>query len=187
MKCSIVNTSVYGLETSVRRSGFPMVTNTAEAESDFNRGTRLANTPAGSGHDCFLKGIIVQADFNMPQYWWQQSKRYHWFDFISSQSTMHRIGKMKLAEQCNQHVDPRIIRIAQGYIDDFNEGLCSVDVVLSNIPQGLLLCAGITTNYLQLKTMYAQRKSHRLPEWAEVFTRWVEGLPSADFITGGTK
>lgn len=181
----IRGTAVYGLEASVIRSGFPMVVKSGEAKSDFNRAIKLAGAPAGSGHDCFLKGIIVQADFVMPQYWWQQAKRYHWFDFISSQSTMHRIGSMKLSEACNKHVDPRIIRIAQGYIDDYNDKLCSIDVVLSNIPQGLLLCAGITTNYLQLKTMYAQRKTHRLPEWSDEFTKWVERLPHSELITSG--
>lgn len=49
-------------------------------------------------------------------------------------------------------------------------------VVASGYPSGLLLTARITTNYLQLKSIYAQRKTHRLPEWKQ-FCMWVEGLP----------
>ena len=39
----------------------------------------------------------------------------------------------------------------------------------------------MTTNYRQLKTIYAQRKTHRLPEW-RAFCDWVETLPNASFI-----
>jgi hypothetical protein len=34
----------------------------------------------------------------------------------------------------------------------------------------------MTTNYQQLKTIYQQRRNHRLPEW-QVFCDWVETLP----------
>jgi len=56
--------------------------------------------------------------------------------------------------------------------------------VLYSNPCGFRLTAGITTNYRQLKTMYAQRKHHRLPEWRE-FCRWIESLPCSELITGG--
>ena len=181
----IYNTSVLGIEASVMRSRYPMHVELDAPETEPNalkRARRLSAAPSGSGHDCFLKGIIVQADFEMPQYWWQQAKRYHWFDFISSQSTMHRIGKMNIDSQSNGHVDPRILAVAQEYVDMYNKKLCSIQTVLSNIPQGLLLTAGITTNYLQLKTMYAQRKDHRLPEWSVCFREWVECLPYSEWI-----
>jgi hypothetical protein len=34
----------------------------------------------------------------------------------------------------------------------------------------------MTTNYQQLKTMYFQRKNHKLEEW-HVFCDWALGLP----------
>ena len=39
--------------------------------------------------------------------------------------------------------------------------------ILYNIPSGIELTARVTTDYSQLKTMYNQRKDHRLPEWRE--------------------
>jgi hypothetical protein len=48
--------------------------------------------------------------------------------------------------------------------------------LLYNIPVGFRLTAGMTTNYRQLKTIYQQRRNHRLPEWQE-FCDWVETLP----------
>ena len=49
-------------------------------------------------------------------------------------------------------------------------------IVLYNIPTGFELTARMTTNYRQLKTIYFQRKSHKLPEWRE-FCHWIETLP----------
>jgi hypothetical protein len=58
--------------------------------------------------------------------------------------------------------------------------------LLYNIPVCFKLTAGMTTNYQQLKTIYQQRKTHRLPEW-KAFCKWIETLPHADFITGNLK
>ena len=55
--------------------------------------------------------------------------------------------------------------------------------LLYNCPTGLILTAGMTTNYQQLKTIYGQRKTHRLPEWVE-FCKWIESLPCSELITG---
>ena len=45
--------------------------------------------------------------------------------------------------------------------------------ILMNVPAGLKLTARISTNYRQLKTIYYQRKNHRLPEWRK-FCNWME-------------
>ena len=47
-------------------------------------------------------------------------ERYHFIDFISSQSTMHRITKFQLEDQCNEYVDYRIIDVVQEMIDVYN-------------------------------------------------------------------
>ena len=48
--------------------------------------------------------------------------------------------------------------------------------VLYNIPVGFRLTARMTTNYRQLKTIYNQRLTHRLPEW-RAFCKQLEELP----------
>ena len=57
-----------------------------------------------------------------------------------------------------------------------------LEILYSN-PAGFRLTAKMTTNYRALKTIYRQRKDHRLPEW-RAFCQWVETLPYAYFITG---
>jgi hypothetical protein len=61
-----------------------------------------------------------------------------------------------------------------------------LEILYSN-PCGFKLTARMTTNYQQLRTIYKQRKNHRLPEWKE-FCGWIESLPYAnELITGENK
>ena len=57
-----------------------------------------------------------------------------------------------------------------------------LEILYSN-PCGFKLTARMTTNYRQLKTIYGQRRQHRLPEWRE-FCKWIEQLPYAELICG---
>ena len=50
------------------------------------------------------------------------------------------------------------------------------------LPMGYELWAGISTNYLQLKTIYKQRRWHKLDDWRE-FCAFIEGLPMSELIT----
>jgi hypothetical protein len=54
----------------------------------------------------------------------------------------------------------------------------SGEELIYSCPMGLELTARITTNYLQLKTIYAQRHNHRLTEWRD-YCRFIESLPFA--------
>ena len=113
---------------------------------------------------------------------------HHFFDFISSQSTMHRITKFDLDEAYVEYVDDRIITIMKEKIKDYNNNPTSekyLEILYSN-PCGFKLTARMTTNYRQLKTIYSQRKSHRLPEWRD-FCKWIETLPYSELITGLSK
>lgn len=191
----VENVKVYGLEESIRRAKFPMSVDVDSLNHDVTQGIiTLGKSSVGSGHDNFLNGIVVQFDLTFSNKAWVEAERYHFFDFVSSQSTMHRITQFKLKDQCNKYVDPRIIDIVQDKIKEYNrllklepqneEARKSIArqkeelylEILYNIPSGFELTAGMTTNYRQLKTIYHQRKTHRLPEWRE-FCAWIETLP----------
>ena len=104
------NVRVYGLDESIIASGYPMQVNTYDMEEiavDMiaeKRAKHLGNAVAGSGHDCFLKGITLQFDLQVSEYIWRQLDRYHFIDYISSQSKMHRILKMDIDKACNKYV-----------------------------------------------------------------------------------
>ena len=176
---NIANTKVYGLDESVIRAKYPMSVDISTLNSDITKGIlALSNCEKGTGHDQWLTGVIVQFDLTYTVKAWTEAERYTWLDFISSQSTMHRIAKFDLDNQYSEYTDPRSIAIVKELIEKYNETKDPEDylrILMSN-PCGFKLTAGMTTNYRQLKTIYAQRKTHRLPEWRE-FCAWIETLP----------
>lgn len=173
----INNVRVYGMDESILASGYPMQITLSKTltGADMSRAEKLGSVPASTGHDCFLKGIIVQFDLIAPQYVWQQIQRYHFFDIVSSQSKMHRILDMDIYIQTNRKVDVRIIEVCRELIEMHKKGEIDFETVISNIPMGLELTARCTTNYLQLKTIVAQRRGHKLGWWRE-FIEEIEGL-----------
>lgn len=188
----ITNTEVYGLERAIKTAKYPMAVDISKLNSDLTPGIKSCfNCPTGEGHDNALNGIIVQFDLTFSIKAWMESERYHFLDFISSQSTMHRLHKFKIAEQCNEYVDQRIINIVQEKVDKYNtiveqqktdKNITNQDIkearlkMLYNIPTGFELTAGMTTNYRQLKTIYQQRRYHALPDW-QLFCNWCKSLP----------
>ena len=197
MEFKIENTQVYGLNTSIIASGNPMRTqiiNRTEEElidKDTKRAIALGSTNAGEGHDQYLTGIIVQFDLYAPLYMWKEIQRYHFLDFISSQSTMHRLAKFNVKEQCVADTDEIILNRYQELLDyynshdDTNEDRRMEDWrhLVASLPCGFVLGATMTTNYRQLKTIYNQRKNHKLWEWHD-FCAWCETLPNFIELTG---
>ena len=183
----ITNTKIYGLDESIIRAKYPMSVDISALNSDITKGIlALAGCEKGTGHDNWLNGVIVQFDLTYTVKAWTEAERYHFLDFVSSQSTMHRIAQFDLDKQYDEHTDPRIIAIVKELAAKYNETKDPEDylrLLMSN-PCGFQLTAGMTTNYRQLKTIYAQRRTHRLPEWRE-FCAWIETLPYAkEFLTG---
>ena len=182
------NAKVYGLEESIVASGNPMQIETFNMDEidlidkDYKRSRHLGNAVPGSGHDCFLKGIIVQFDLQVPEYIWRQLDRYHFIDYISSQSKMHRITKINLDSVCNRYVYDEVKEILKSIIDKY-EAETDTDKkkelfneIIANTPAGLMLTARMTTNYLQLKSIINQRSNHKMQEW-KYLCDWFKTLP----------
>lgn len=116
----VKNYEVYGLERAVKASGLPMSADPDNVAYSDKRASVLGNAKAGSGHDCFLKGIIIEARVKYPLYLTKQFQRYHFADIVSSQSTMYRVTKFNIGEQCNEWVDRDIINIIQDKVNAYN-------------------------------------------------------------------
>lgn len=173
------NVEVYGLKQSIKRAKYPKSVDINVVNDELTNGIKaLGNSKKGEGHDNFLNGIIVQFDLTFTIKAWTEAERYHFFDFISSQSTMHKIAQFDVEKQVNSYVTQNTInevnRLKKIY--DENPTVENYLILLYNVPVGFKLTAGMTTNYRQLKTIYSQRKTHRLPEWRE-FCAWIETLP----------
>ena len=206
----VSNVDIYDLEKSILASGYPMRTiipNRDITEKDLARCKNLVNaTKTGNGaHAQFMTGIRVNFDLTFSNKAWVEAERYRFLEFVSSQSTMHRITKFDLDNQYNEYVDPRIIEIMKSKVQEYNKVMelrdsydkddqhnislqlredltewlkdAYLEILYSN-PAGFTLTARMTTNYRCLRNIYKQRKNHRLPEWRE-FCKWIEELPYA--------
>lgn len=176
----------FGVEWAQMASGLPMrargTNPLAEfGESDKQRSMRLADTPIGTGHDNFLCGITVHMTVTASVKWWQQFQRYHFADIVSSQSTMHKLPEMleKGTARFHPEVDERIIGIVKRMA---LEG-ASLEKLAYSCPMGLEMTAAVTTNYRQLKTIYQQRKTHRLAEWRDFCHILAMELPCSYLFT----
>ena len=202
----VTNAKVYDLEESLHAAGYPMRTSTEWEESpntSLKRGINLSKAADWVGaHDQFLTGIRVSFDLTFSNKAWVEAERYRFLEFVSSQSTMHRITKFDLEESYNGYVDIRVIRIMQEKVEQYNQlqkYLANVEQaadkeyevrrlknlltqkyleILYTNPAGFTLTARMTTNYRCLKNIWRQRRNHRLPEWRE-FCKWIETLPYA--------
>ena len=202
----VSNVKIYDLEESIIASGYPMRTKTKMREvedKDLKRAINLVNaTKTGNGaHSQFLTGIRVSFDLTCTNKMWVEAERYRFLEFVSSQSTMHRITKFNLDDCYNEYVDPRIIEIIKEKVANYNTWTEEPDKIMRDLeidkeeynrllkekyleilysnPAGFMLTARLTTHYPCLRNFYLQRKDHRLPEW-RAFCKWIETLPYAE-------
>lgn len=186
-----------------------------EFKDSLERAKKLAQTKTGSGHQTFLSGIRVSFDLIYPNYVSPELQRYHWVDIVTSASKMHRLMEMDLDMVCNKYVPKVFIDEMRKLIDRYRRIKAADDdkfqgavfwlrdgevikaetkddalyysfmECISACPQGIELFMRISTNYLQLKNIYHQRKNHKLREdWVEGFcVDFIEKLPYfTDFI-----
>lgn len=132
---SISNVEVFGLESSIYRSGYPMMDH-APTDEEFiaecagihdalfgsvdealnnphiKRAIKLAQAKGG-GHDQFLTGIVVNFDLTLSNKAWVEAERYTFLNFISSMSTMHRAAVLPIRDMCNHRVLPEITALVE--------------------------------------------------------------------------
>ena len=211
----ISNTKVYDLKESVIACRNAMRLEPPEyTDEEFEKGLVRAKKLVQASkngtvkcHDNFMTGIRVSFDMKYTQYITKQFQRYHWFDYVSSSSLMHRLVKMDANKICNKYVSQECIdqlntdierynRIAEeedfdGTTFELRDGTKLITKnkgealywaymkCISDCPMGAELFVHVSTNYKQIQTIYFQRKGHKLKEdWGE-FEKWVESLPYA--------
>lgn len=192
----VENLKVYDLEESIIASGYPMRTAAQMRDvedKDVKRILNLTKASNGNGaHGQWMTGVRVSFDLTFTNKAWVEAERYRFLEFVSSQSTMHRITKFDLDGQYNKYVDKRIIEIMKEKVALYNkndsewaqyveehepteeERIAHVnqqkelylEILYSN-PAGFELTARMTTDYRCLLNIYIQRHDHRLPEWRE--------------------
>ena len=164
----------------------------------------------GSEHRKFLRQIIVSVDITAPFYWWKEFDTYKVGTVANSCSTMHKLASYPIGydnfemEDSESELEPyegnplnphtTIKTIWDNLIVDcenlrraYNETKDKRywKELVRILPESWLQKRTVTMNYENLRSMYKQRKNHRLTEWHS-FCDWVKTLPYAeDLITFG--
>lgn len=164
---------VFKLDKAIKEDDF--------SNRDLKRFIRLGSSDGG--HDNFLNTVIVNFTLTVGIKVWTEIERYKFVNFNSSQSTMHRLCKMEIAECTTKYADKVILERLQKLIDEYNNNPTEENflIMTRNCPVDLVLTARLSTNYRCLKNMYFQRKEHRQPEW-KIICEWIRTLPLMDLI-----
>lgn len=171
----VSNVKVYDLKESILACRNAMRLEPSDySEEDFKksleRAKKLAQAPSNSGHANFLKGIRVSFDLKYPNYISPELQRYHFLDIVTSSSKMHTLVKMANdPNKYNKYVNEVTLDNMKVLMDYYNEAPESEKyhafmMLISNCPQGIELFMRVSTNYMQLRNIYAQRKNHKLKE-----------------------
>ena len=181
-------------------------------ENDMNLAKRLI--AGGPEHRKFLRQIFVSVDITAPLYWWKEFDTYKIGTTANSTSTMHKLATTPITMSCFETDDYNHAlpfgRTDSDYREPFGiyaEGIVDLMEKLRQLyistkdksywkelirwlPESWLQTRTVTMNYENLRTMYHQRKNHKLNEWSgcddptkPCFCGWVESLPYAkEFI-----
>lgn len=198
------NTSVYGWESAIRGMRNPMNSwdksdsiidhiGLAEiGENDLKLMKQLIK--AGNDHSKFMRMILVSVDITAPLYWWKEFDTYKVGTVRNSCSTMHKIHE-KPFDRCDFSFDKvldgsnafinHIIAELNGYRELYVEFKRKEYwyTLIQLLPSSYNQRATVQLNYAVLRNMYHSRKNHKLDEWSQGFTEWVESLPYSELIT----
>jgi hypothetical protein len=159
---------------------------------------------AGPEHRKFLRQIFVTVDITAPLYFYKEFDTYKVSTVANSTSTMHKLTSKPISADCFELGDVHpsldldngtIGEIAEGFIErleeirqkylafkDTNPNLAKLywKELVRWLPESWLQTRTVTMNYETLRSMYHQRKEHKLVEWRIDFVNFIKTLPYAN-------
>lgn len=155
---------------------------------------------AGNDHSKFMRMITVTVDITAPLYWWKEFDTYKVGTVRNSCSTMHKIQEKEFTFDDFSHehllddsfdiyapmnVLENIIVALNFHREQFNKTKDKKHwyQMIQLLPSSYNQRATVQLNYAVLRNMYHNRKNHKLDEWSQGFTEWVESLPYSELIT----
>lgn len=191
---------LWDMSTRCTQWGEHAAENVVIGPNDMDLAKRLI--AGGTEHRKFLRQIMVSVDITAPLYWWKEFDTYKVGTTANSTSTMHKLASTPITLDCfeTDDYDDNFELSEHYHFTDFisSELIFALETLRQKynetkdkrywkelvrwLPNGWLQTRTITMNYENLRSMYHQRKYHKLSEWHS-FCEWVESLPYAkEFI-----
>lgn len=168
-------------------------------KNDLNLAQRLIK--AGSSDCKFLRQININCDITAPLYWWKEMDQYKVGTVTNSTSTMHKLASTPITRDCfemNDFSDVMGFRAKSIHVSDFWSELIIVcenlrkkyletkdkkywKELIRLLPESWLQTRTWSANYMVLRSIYFQRRYHKLNEWRD-FCKWIQKLPYSNYL-----
>lgn len=158
-------------------------------ENDMKLAKMLAS--AGPEHGKYLRMIFVSVDITAPMFWDAELDTYKIGTVRDSCSFMHK-GVSKPFEisdfdTCGGDTEAVWDVVIKNLNELRDKYLVTKDekyfqMIRAILPAGYNYRFTWTANYAVLRTIYFQRRNHRLPHWHD-FCDWIKSLPYSELIT----
>ena len=177
----VSNVEVYCLDRSIWESEYPMAVNVEECTEELiDRQIKQAKSVEGLSNDNFLRVIFVRFDLTFTIKGHTDEERKHSIKAISNQLVMCGFSEIEFTVRYDDYIKKKSEYTILSYKLDKTKS-DNLRLLYNSLAE-IKLEACIHTNYQQLKTIYSQRKDHRLPEWRD-FCSWIKTLPHSELIT----
>jgi hypothetical protein len=135
----------------------------------------------------FLRQLPVIMDINAPLYWWKEVDTYKVGTTANSTSTMHTVLKEPFSTKqfsCERLPPVAEVSLSNTIADlnDLRERWFATDSknlkkelwysIIQLLPESWMQLRTVSLNYEVLRSMYRQRKDHKLAEWLS-FCSWI--------------
>ena len=147
-------------------------------------------------HAKFLRQIEVWVNITAPRFWWTEFDTYKIGTTANSQSTMHTLMRDGIQEEDLYFIfgeDEDANEAVRNYLKEIGNLIALYktleageikeqyfEKIKAMLPEGFIQTRMVSLNYQVLRTMYNQRKTHRLSGWNTDFVKWIETLPVSE-------
>lgn len=117
----------------------------------------------GPSHSKFIRQCQLWVMVKAPRFFWSEFDTYKVGTTGLSASTMHTLKKEPLTQEHFEYP------ISSNYLEELNQSIqegLDIHYLKNDLPEGYLQTRLINMNYQVLRTIIAQRSSHRLPQWS---------------------
>ena len=163
-------------------------------ENDLKLSKSLATS--GGSHAKFLRQIFISCNVTAPLLWWVEYDTYKVGTVANSTSKMFKLGSRKLTQadldfDTWEKEDVKLLDYVNSLIEKYLELKKGDDTKATKavwrklqqvIPSSFVYERTITLNYEVLRTMYKDRKKHKLDEWRRFLDLMVTGIPYGELF-----
>lgn len=139
------------------------------------------------GHNKFLQQVFIWVSVKAPRYWWQEADTYR-LTTKQSESTMHTlIRELEQGVDINEFEAGSITQEQQEAIEKallIQDQTVRLVTIKKLLPEGFLQRRMWCLNYANLRNIYRQRITHRLPHWPSFLYQVLLQIENPEWVVG---